>query len=50
MDVVLAVVREIVVLQPPVSQREQEYSSGTDDDIAYILDVFHQEANVELGV
>jgi len=33
MDVVLAVVREIVV-----------------DDVAYILDVFHQEANVELGI
>ena len=47
MDIVLAVVREVIVLQCR-EMSETMKKGGTNDDIAYILDVFHQEANVQL--
>ena len=47
MDIVLAVVREVIVLQCR-EMRETMKKGGTNDDIAYILDVFHQETNVQL--
>jgi len=50
MDVVLAVVREIIVLRTFVSQRKRGNNRNTDDDVAYILDIFRQEGNVELGI
>jgi hypothetical protein len=33
-----------------VSQKKTEDNWNTDDDVAYILDVFYQEATVELGI
>lgn len=50
MDVILTVVREIIVLRTFMSQRKQGNNRNTDDDVAYILDIFRQEGNIELGI
>jgi hypothetical protein len=50
MDIVFAVVRKIIILQSSVRTKTSRNSESTDDHVAYVLDVFHQEANVELGI